>query len=198
MNSTYHHKFAIMAISFLLVVLNACKKDNSFNYDFNNVNDRVWVGPDFWAVPLEDWKVESGRLHCVGNRPDMRLNILTHTLNGIGEIKFSLSMGLLEEKEKVGTAGICLGLQDQTDNDVRSLCYFGSGLELGVSTDGFVFIGQQIKKLPDGFTFQEIEMAVRVEKKGETSHLEVSVKDINGIEVEGILGQGYDLIKDFV
>jgi len=171
-----------MAISFLLVVLNACKKDNSFNYDFNNVNDRVWVGPDFWAVPLEDWKVESGRLHCVGNRPDMRLNILTHTLNGNGEIKFSLSMGLLEEKEKVGTAGICLGLQDQTDNDVRSLCYFGSGLELGVSTDGFVFIGQQIKKLPDGFNFQEIEMAVKAEKQGETSKLEVSVKDLNGTE----------------
>ena len=27
--------------------------------------ERTWLGPEFWANPLQDWKVTSGRIECL-------------------------------------------------------------------------------------------------------------------------------------
>ena len=50
--------FFFLLVIFIAVSCNVNK--NSFTADFDNTNDRVWVGKDFWSIPLEDWKVEDG------------------------------------------------------------------------------------------------------------------------------------------
>ena len=33
-----------------------------FHGSFNAQSDRVWIGPEYWANPMEDWRVAGGRL----------------------------------------------------------------------------------------------------------------------------------------
>lgn len=29
-----------------------------FKDNFSQTNDRVWIGEDYWAIPMEDWSVK--------------------------------------------------------------------------------------------------------------------------------------------
>ena len=40
------------------------KKQNAFQSDWKNQNDRIWIGPEYWANPMEDWQLKEGRLEC--------------------------------------------------------------------------------------------------------------------------------------
>lgn len=47
--------------------------------------ERVFIGPEFWANRLQDWRLRQGRIECVDRREDspMRtLHLLTHRLGG--------------------------------------------------------------------------------------------------------------------
>jgi hypothetical protein len=38
-----------------LFVLCSCRKEiPSVKYNFDSLNDRIWIGEDFWTVPIED------------------------------------------------------------------------------------------------------------------------------------------------
>ena len=96
-----------------------------FQQDFNRINNRVWIGEEFWAVPMEDWRVQNGRIECFNDRGNSRVNILTQELTGQGNIEISVKTGVMDFLKKAGSVGFTIGLQDNTDNDIRSLCYFG-------------------------------------------------------------------------
>lgn len=36
-----------------------------YTSDFDRQPDRVWLGPDLWANPMEDWQVHDGRLNAL-------------------------------------------------------------------------------------------------------------------------------------
>ncbi|MCH2148217.1 MAG: beta-lactamase family protein, partial [Phycisphaerales bacterium] len=40
-------------------------------WNWNDTSDRVWIGPDFWANRLQDWRVHDGRVECIERRPKM-------------------------------------------------------------------------------------------------------------------------------
>jgi len=50
--------------------------------------ERVFVGPEFWANRLQDWRLRTGRIECADRRPEspMRtLHLLTHRIAAQGE-----------------------------------------------------------------------------------------------------------------
>lgn len=51
-----------------------------FKQAFNHINDRVWMGRDFWAVPMEDWEIKNKRLEFTGVENKSRLHLLTYVL----------------------------------------------------------------------------------------------------------------------
>ena len=42
-----------------------------FESDFENTPDRIWVGPEYWANRLQDWRIHDGWLECVAPRFSM-------------------------------------------------------------------------------------------------------------------------------
>lgn len=131
-----------------------------YQEDFNKYNDRTWINEGLWAVPIEDWKVENGKVVCTGNIGDMRLNLLTHVIEGQGEFTFTIGMGVLGTYKDGNASGVRIGVNDDTDNDIRSLCYFGDGIDIGVHTDGFVFIDSTRAVLPKDFNLQNFNLEV--------------------------------------
>lgn len=174
-----------IVIILIAIIGFGCHHDanKSFVADFDDVNDRIWIGEDFWSIPLEDWKVENGRLECVGDRPNMRVNIISRQLAKQGDLEISVDLGLLNADNNPGSAGFALGLKDNTDNSVKSVCYFGKGLNVGIHTDGYIYVEEQQVALPKEFSLDAVNMKISL--AGEAEHLVLSlvVKDLNGKEV---------------
>jgi hypothetical protein len=62
--------------------------------------DRKWIGPDYWANRLADWRLESGRLECVEGRdrfPLRTLHLLTRSVRAEpGTLKLSVRTAPIE------------------------------------------------------------------------------------------------------
>ena len=78
--------------------------------------DRVWIGPDFWANRVQDWRVRDGRFECVeasSQRPMRTVQLLTANLReGSGEFVISVRLGALQRGGKRSTdtwAGFLIG-----------------------------------------------------------------------------------------
>jgi len=183
----YVHKIEMMKfltiVAVFLLVITSCSKKVEYEISFDNINDRIWVGRDFWSVPLEDWKIEDGKLYCTGEVPHSRVNLLTHLLKtDAGDFKVSVLIGLTDKGDEPGSAGFLLGLHDEEDPDVRAACYFGEGIPAGVSLQGFAFLKDQRVDLPVGFDFSEFALTVT----GDNNTLKMKVRDKYGNSSEGL------------
>lgn len=175
-------KNSFLLIWVILVTLTmACSQKSEFTADFDNTHDRIWVGKDFWSIPLEDWKVEDGKLLCIGTVPESRVNLLTRVLSpGTGDFEVSVKIGLTREGSILGSAGLVIGAFDKEDPDVRAACYFGKGIKAGVSLHGFAFLGEEKMPLPEGFDFNETELVIT----GNNNRLSMKATDKTGNRVE--------------
>ena len=169
----------------------SCTKQNQFSANFDNTNNRIWVGKDFWSIPLEDWKVEDGKLFCTGEVPNSRVNLLTHVISPeAGDFQVSAKIMLTEKSNVPGSAGFLIGAHDNEDPDVRAACYFGGGIKAGISLNGFAFLKDEKVDLPEGFDFSEFSISVT----GNNSLLTMTITDKNSVQsvlstkIEGIQG----------
>src|SRR4051812_14657623 len=62
-----------------------------FASNWANSPDRVWLGPEYWANPLQDWRVAGGRIECIKAAANRNVHILTRQL---GEQQGDVEMGV--------------------------------------------------------------------------------------------------------
>lgn len=122
--------------------------DGNFTADWDDVNDRVWAGPEFWTNPMEDWSVADGRLVCRG-KGNRNVALLTRELTG-GAFELSAKVGRADGKGKPGSVGFRVGMTDAIA-DYRAAALRGKGLDIGIyAKSGTLFIGKTTGgKLPD-------------------------------------------------
>ncbi len=170
-----------ISICFAFLVISSCTntetKTEKFKDDFNTIPDRVWVGKNYRAVPMEDWKVENGRLECNGERPEQRVNILTHLLTGKGNLELSIKSGLIHKDSVEGSAGFWIGMQDHTDNNYKSLAYFGRGINVGIHTRGYIFIDSVLTDLPKNFGIEDFTLKVTISENNGFHNLKLIAED---------------------
>jgi alkaline phosphatase D len=176
-------KSLVVVILFTLAIT-SCTKKTEFTANFDNTHDRIWLGADFWSVPLEDWKVKNGRMECIGTLSNSRVNILTHRLNGSGNLDVRFRFGMLEDGSVPGKTGIRLAMTDHTDNSYKSLCYHGQGIDVGVQTNGKLFINDEATDLPSGFDYSSMTMNIQAVSSENEKELKVAITDMNGLESE--------------
>ncbi len=106
--------------------------------------DRVWLGPDFWSNPLQDWQVRGGRIECTNAALDRNVHLLVREL-GEHEGGFATSVRLGRTDGTAlgtgrGSAGFRIGVRGQLP-DYRNALIFGRGLDAGLTAEGGLFIG---------------------------------------------------------
>src|SRR5437667_11416388 len=52
-----------------------------FASDFSASPDRVWIGREYWANPLQDWRLAGGRVECVNAALDRSVHLLTRAVS---------------------------------------------------------------------------------------------------------------------
>jgi len=115
--------------------------------------NRVWIGPEYWANRLQDWRVQNGRLECVQAAPQwpMRtVHLLTRRMNS-GSADFTLSVRTgAAEAGSAGMApdaavGFLLGAGgEKSDYRAAALVHStpgsGGGIFFGMNGMGKLFI----------------------------------------------------------
>ena len=59
---------AILFASAAITTPKATAADLSSNWE--EPPDRVWIGPGYWANPMEDWRVSNGEVECITPGPN--------------------------------------------------------------------------------------------------------------------------------
>ena len=104
----------LVRLSALVLLAGAATAQPSF--DFDATPDRVWIGRDFWANRLQDWRVVGHRLECVESRKNMSMRtaqLLTASLGDTpGRAEISVLLGPIDPAAELGphaAAGLLLG-----------------------------------------------------------------------------------------
>ena len=118
----------------------------SFTSQWPTDQERFWIGPQYWANPLGEWRISDGRIECIG-MVDRSRNV-QHLTRRLGEKKGTLDLRVQVgfAPSSTGRAGLELGVQSALD-DYRHSVIHGEGLKAGVTPDGTLFIGDTTASL---------------------------------------------------
>lgn len=166
----------------------------TFESQWDQANDRVWIGPEYWANPMEDFRLANGRLECLRGGPNRNVHLLTYRLGEKrGGFTVTVRLGDLTRGRKPGTAGFALGVLDQETKNPQSSLLFGTGLPAGITTTGELFIGNPPEVSENGATqpLNDIELRLVAQPDGDGTYtLELSACDADGKQLKRIEKRG--------
>ena len=120
---------------------------SGFASAWHEMNDRVWLGADFWANPMEDWRIVDGAAECQTGGGDRNIHLITHQLtNADAEFQMSVKVEQVEVFKKDGGAGFSVGIKSEL-NEFRSNSFSKGGIDAGVA-DGKMVLGRKSLELP--------------------------------------------------
>ena len=194
------------AVVLALAALLSCGSgsDTDFTSSWEASIERPWPGSDYWANPWQDWRVQGGRLenHVAGG--DRNVFLLTREVSGRpGSLEVSVKLGRLPgdatsqaaeaaertdpsdvrqvaENTDEGFAGFRVGIRGNFD-DYRDSAVRGLGMNVGISSDGRVFIGSLGADNPtlDG-ALEDLEMRFEAAPVGDAYAATLSVTGPGG------------------
>ena len=114
--------------------------------NWSNTHDRVFLGGECWANPMENWIVRDGAAECTSTGSDRNVHLLTHQLtDAAAPFEMSVTIDQLEvEKEDLG-AGFKLGVRSEL-NELRSNVFAKNGIKAGI-VDGKLILGNQAQDI---------------------------------------------------
>lgn len=98
---------------------------------------RTWLGAEYWANPLQDWRRAGNRIECVNAGGDRNVFWLAREISGK---PFRMSVRLGKISGDKGWAGFRTGMRGHF-NDYRDTALRGLGVESGITAEGRLFIG---------------------------------------------------------
>ncbi len=151
---------------------------------------RPWAGPEFWTNPLQDWRVERGRLECFVAGGDRNVYLLTRDVSaGPGTLAMSVRLGRLEDDRQAlqeGFVGFRVGIRGYF-HDYRDSAVRGVGMNAGIAADGRLFIGKLKATAPRVTApFQNLELRLTAEPSGAHERVTLTAFDSHGAKLAEI------------
>ncbi len=100
---------------FFLLLFSGCKDPGKHTLisNWDTSQESIFLGKEFWANRLQDWKVKNGRIECLNGTDALRtVHILTHEINNeASEFKIELKLGGIHDGtlENDAFAGVLIG-----------------------------------------------------------------------------------------
>ena len=98
---------------------------------WRNTHDRIWVGGEYWANPMEDWHIVKGGAECTSTGGNRSIHSLIYQLTEHKPFQVSIKITQIEATGKDRGAGLRLGAKSEI-NEYRSNCFIQEGYDLGV------------------------------------------------------------------
>lgn len=146
--------------------------------------DMPWVGPAFWGNRLQDWQIAEGKVECVYSGSNRNLHCLTHQLDEDAQaFATSVDVEVLNRTDSEHDyVGFRLGVRASDEPcpvtfvDYRRAAVYGEGVDVGVTTDGRLFIGENLGTQSVALT-APIRLELRGKAEGRGYELALSAID---------------------
>lgn len=153
---------------------------------------RTWIGPEFWANRLQDWRIADGRIECLADQRRLRmrtLHLLTHRLSGqSAPFEISVTTGLIPRPSETpgnAAAGFLIGaggkaMDYQSAAIIHGSAGKGAGYFCGIAASGEVFIHDFTRPLQEvGFQepIGEASLSLKAVPQGESFELTLTARD---------------------
>jgi hypothetical protein len=181
--------FYILAglVLFFTILTNHPGRASDFRINLPPEINRQWIGPEFWANRLEDWRLNEGKLECLTPAADRYLYLLISEIKpGPGSLSVVLKAAVPELPERPRTRNFIalrLGVKGKT-GDYREAAVFGQGMDVGLSTDGLLFIAdlesvssEEKQEILKSAIKRMVEIRLDIESQGNESLVRLTVSD---------------------
>lgn len=136
---------------------------------------RIWVGPDCWANPMQEWAIRDGALVAEPNGPDRSVIALTAQIRGGAPAAIEMDVSLEgrapnPQFAKAWFGGFWVGVRSKMDDPLHVAAYPEGHLVAGMRGDGAIVLGNRAseEKLPAD---RPTRIRLVVEPKGEMAVL---------------------------
>ncbi|NOR74557.1 MAG: twin-arginine translocation pathway signal protein [Draconibacterium sp.] len=144
--------------------------------------NRIWLGADYWANRIQDWQISDGKIKCVASNWNRNISLLTYRMGEeTGSLQMSAEVQVLNETASTRNwVGFKLAAKGKF-NDYRDDAIYGTGLNIGITTNGELFIGEtpvKYVKNAEGvkpYLKEGIILKVTAIPAGENYNIEVTV-----------------------
>lgn len=124
------------------------KKGSSVVGKWGVTHDRVWLGGEFWANPMENWVIADGAAECQSTGGDRNVHLITHQVTNLkGSFEMSVDIEEVEAGKTAGGAGFRIGIRSEI-NEYRSNSFAKNGLNAGL-VDGSLVLGRNKSEIRD-------------------------------------------------
>ena len=122
--------------------------------------DRIWLGGEYWANPMENWRISGGSAECTSKGGNRSVHSLIHQLVKPDEpFRISVKVRRVEQNDKDGGASIRLGVRSEI-NEYRSNCFIQKGIDAGIIENQLLINGKKIS-LSQGVGDREIQLVLK-------------------------------------
>lgn len=135
---------------------------NAFRSSWDTSYDRVWLGREFWANPMEDWKVSNGAAECLTGAGNRNIHLLTHQLTNVdGSFAMSVNIEAISEPKQNASVGFRIGIRSDL-NEYRSNSFANGGINAGTKA-GSLTLGRKTTPLVEGDKAERMSLSGKPE-----------------------------------
>ncbi|MBU2918827.1 alkaline phosphatase D family protein [Psychrosphaera sp. F3M07] len=157
---------------------------NTIKDSWSNTHDRVWLGGEYWANPMEDWRINNGAAECITTGGQRSVHSLQHQLvDTTKAFRTSVRVKLAEQGIKDGGASIRFGIRSEI-NEYRSNCFVQQGLDIGIIANQ-IALGDKRKPLSRPNVNEELEIIISGAPQAQLVALNVEIKSVSSGESLG-------------
>ena len=113
---------------------------------WHNTHDRVFLGGDYWANPMEDWRVKNGAAEVTTGGAYRNIQLITHELtNPKGSFEMFVNIERVHTAKNDTGAGFAIGIRADI-NEHRANAFSPAGIFAGVK-NGELLLGKRTVRL---------------------------------------------------
>ncbi|MFC7293076.1 alkaline phosphatase D family protein [Hirschia litorea] len=170
----------------------AANTETKFSTQWDKAQDRIFVGGEMWANPMEDWIIKDGSARTRTSGAARNIQLITHQLsNPLGGFEMRASVKRLTSGKLDGGAGFRLGVRSDI-NDYRANAFANNGIIAGIHQSTLT-LGSTSAQLKTSPSEETIHLAITSTPKGKQTTLTLTAEAANG----DILGQvSHDVTSD--
>ncbi|MCR9292338.1 MAG: alkaline phosphatase D family protein [bacterium] len=143
---------------------------------WDKTHDRVWLGGNYWANPMEDWRIVDGAAECQTSGGGRNVHLLTHQLSDpTAGFEMSVVIRRVEVKAQDGGAGFRIGVRSEL-NEHRSNVFASGGIVAGLR-EGQLLLGQQSSATGLDASTSDVTLKLKADASGDQVRLTLEASD---------------------
>jgi len=139
--------------------------------------ERSWLGPEYWANPMMNWKLKEGRLVCTRPGANQDVQLTTCQLAaGDGTLSMKVRAGMNNKSKGEAFLGFKFSIKGHNPEDNRANWFHNKSLQAGVMPDGRLLLGKKRSESKIALSaLSDLTLALNVECVGNKAQCTLNV-----------------------